>query len=80
MQVVLERIAKNRWGCSSPIVDDQKGNTDSKHAKSQLLDFKFGPLEKQIESYPENISRDIENLFVLEGITKKSAGLYLLYF
>ena len=48
---------KIRWGCSSPIVDDQKGNADSKHAKSMFVDLNIGPLENNskvmLHIYPE---------------------------
>ena len=45
----LERLTKNRWGCSFSIFDDQKGNTDSKHTTSRCFYSKIDP--------PENLTK-----------------------
>ena len=55
--------------------DDQKGNTDAKNAKSRFFCHTNRPSEKQFESCAKHISREIQHLFFLEGITKKSAWL-----
>ena len=56
MQFVLERLTNNSVGLSS-MFDDQKGNTDSKHAKNMCVDLKTGPLENNskvmLKIYPE---------------------------
>ena len=75
MQFFMEKSVKHRWGCSSPIFDDQKGNTDSKHKTSSFVDLRIGLLKNNSKVILKYISREIEHLFFLEGITKKSAGL-----
>ena len=54
MQLFLKELLKNRWGCSSSMFDDQKGNTDYKHTNS-CFDLKIGHSEKNIPASTPNI-------------------------
>ena len=61
--------------------NDQKGNTDSKHAKSRLFDFKIDPPDKMTKVL-QQIDRQRKNVVVPGKINKKIGGavapLYLM--
>ena len=55
MLFFLERLDKISVGCSFSFFDDQKGNTDSKHATNSFVCVQHRSSETKIEGAPQII-------------------------